>query len=322
MPPRAPRPADEPKRLAALRRYGILDTPPEPAFDDLARLASEICGTPMALVTFIDEDRQWFKARVNVHGTETSRDIAFCAHTVMSKDLLVVPDAREDGRFSHNPFVTGEPGIRFYAGAPLVAPDGSSVGSLCVADSQPRELNPHQAEALRALSRLVVAQLELKRRMVDERERAEQVIRVQERSLSFADQVIQKQERTLAVALSQLPVVLWTTDEELRFTGAAGSGREVLGDADQDVRGMTLFAYFKTTDPTFGPIAAHRRALKGESVTYEAVWEGRTFQSHVELNFAVGRLVENNLTAPIHEILTDSRTALSSRAGILPFCRQ
>ena len=282
MPPTAPRPADEPKRLTALRRYGILDTPPEPTFDDLAKLASEICGTPMALVTFIDEDRQWFKARVNVHGTETSRDIAFCAYTVMGKDLLVVPDAREDGRFAHNPFVTGDPGIRFYAGAPLVTPDGSSVGSLCVADSKPRELTPHQAEALRALSRLVVAQMELKRRIAEERERADHVIRVQERSLSAADQVIQKQERTLSVALSQLPVVLWTTDEELRFTGAAGSGREVLGDADQDVRGMTLFAYFKTTDPSFGPIAAHRRALNGESVTYEAVWEGRTFQSHVE----------------------------------------
>ncbi len=282
MPPTAPRPADEPKRLTALRRYGILDTPPEPTFDDLAKLASEICGTPMALVTFIDEDRQWFKARVNVHGTETSRDIAFCAYTVMGKDLLVVPDAREDGRFAHNPFVTGDPGIRFYAGAPLVTPDGSSVGSLCVADSKPRELTPHQADALRALSRLVVAQMELKRRIAEERERADHVIRVQERSLSAADQVIQKQERTLSVALSQLPAIVWTTDEDLRFTGAAGAGREVLGVADQNVRGLTLFAYFKTTDPDYPPIAAHRRALAGESVTYEAVWEGRTFQSHVE----------------------------------------
>ncbi|HEX4441422.1 MAG TPA: PAS domain S-box protein [Thermoanaerobaculia bacterium] len=282
MPPQAPRPADEPKRLAALRRYGILDTPPEPAFDDLAKLASEICETPMALVTLIDEDRQWFKARVNVHGTETSRDIAFCSYTVMGKDLLVVPDAREDGRFSHNPFVTGDPGIRFYAGAPLVTPDGSSVGSLCVADSQPRELTPHQADALRALSRLVVAQMELKRRMADERERADRVIRVQERTLSAADEVIRNQEQTLAVTLSQLPAILWTTDTDLRFTGATGSGREVLADADQDVRGTTLFAYFRTTDPEYGPIEAHRRALKGESVTYEAIWEGRTFQSHVE----------------------------------------
>src|SRR5262249_11316417 len=134
MPVPAPRPADEPKRLAALRRYGILDTPPEPAFDDLARLASEICGTPMSLVTLIDADRQWFKARVNIDARETPRDIAFCAYTVMGHELLVVPDAREDRRFADNPFVTGEPGIRFYAGAPLVAPDGSSVGSLCVAD--------------------------------------------------------------------------------------------------------------------------------------------------------------------------------------------
>ena len=193
-----------------------------------------------------------------------------------------MPDAREDGRFADNPFVTGEAGIRFYAGAPLVTADGSSVGSLCVMDRNPRALTAEQQEALRALSRLVVAQMELKRRMRDERERANEVIREQERTLSVADEVIRKQERTLSVALSQLPTILWTTDDELRFTGAAGAGREVLRDADQDVRGMTLFAYFKTTDPEFGPIAAHRRALAGESVTYEAVWEGRTFQSHVE----------------------------------------
>jgi len=282
MPSPAPRPADEPTRLAALRRYRILDTPPEPAFDDLARLASEVCGTPMALVTLVDSERQWFKARVAVEARETPRDVAFCAHTVMGRDLLVVPDAREDGRFADNPFVTGEAGIRFYAGAPLVTADGSSVGSLCVLDRTPRELTPEQADALRALSRLVVAQMELKRRMTDERERADEVIREQERTLSVADEVIRKQERTLSVALSQLPTILWTTDDELRFTGAAGAGREVLADADQDVRGLSLFAYFKTTDPEFGPIAAHRRALAGESVTYEVVWEGRTFQSHVE----------------------------------------
>lgn len=172
--------AGEADRLAALRRYSILDTDPEQRFDDLALLASQICGTPMALISLVDGDRQWFKARVGVTLTQTPRDVAFCARAIEQPGLFVVPDALEDPRFRDNPFVREEPHIRFYAGAPLVTADGFALGTLCVLDSKPRTLTAAQAAALEALRRQVIAQLEL-RRSLDElsaalgaRDRAEQ----------------------------------------------------------------------------------------------------------------------------------------------------
>jgi anti-sigma regulatory factor (Ser/Thr protein kinase) len=168
--PRAVDP-DEQARLAALRSYRILDTDPERAFDDLALLASQICGTPMALISLVDAERQWFKSRVGVSVAETSREIAFCAHAIRQRGLFVVADATRDERFRDNPLVLTEPRIRFYAGAPLVAPEGYALGTLCVVDRAPRTLTPSQEEALQALKRQVEAQLEL-RRNVDELRRA------------------------------------------------------------------------------------------------------------------------------------------------------
>ena len=163
----APRPADEPARLAALRRYEVLDTPPEAAFDDIAELAALICEAPIALVSLVAEGRQWFKARVGLDATETPRSQSFCTHAILGDDLLVVPDALADPRFAANPLVTGEPGIRFYAGAPLVTPDGHSLGTICVIDRVPRDLDPARRRALGALARDVIAQLELRRRAAE-----------------------------------------------------------------------------------------------------------------------------------------------------------
>jgi PAS domain S-box-containing protein len=150
----APRPNNEARRLAALQRYRILDTDPETSFDGLTRLAALICGTPIALVSLVDAERLWFKARVGLDVSEIPREIAFCAHAIVQPDApLVVPDALEDERFHDNPVVAGRPHIRFYAGVPLVAPEGEALGTLCVLDRTPRELTAQQLEALELLSR-------------------------------------------------------------------------------------------------------------------------------------------------------------------------
>ncbi len=164
---RAPLPENEVQRLQALSSYQILDTLPELAFDDLTFLASNICDTPIALISLIDDRRQWFKSKVGISVTETSRDIAFCAHCILQSDLMVVHDALADSRFIDNPLVTQEPNIRFYAGVPLTTPGGHSLGTLCVIDKVPRELTESQKLSLEALSRQGMAQLELRRQLME-----------------------------------------------------------------------------------------------------------------------------------------------------------
>lgn len=170
---------DEQARLAALRRYRILDTDPERAFDDLTMLASQICGTPISLITLVDEDRQWFKSEVGLGIRQTARSVAFCAHAIREPGIMQVPDARQDERFRDNPLVTGAPRIRFYAGAPLTTPDGHALGTLCVIDTEPRRLTDDQLRALDVLRRQAEAQLELRRNLTEletalaERDRAE-----------------------------------------------------------------------------------------------------------------------------------------------------
>jgi anti-sigma regulatory factor (Ser/Thr protein kinase) len=171
--------ANEKARLQALRGYKILDTDPEKGFDDLTILASHICETPVALISLIDENRQWFKSRVGISVTETPLDVSFCAVAIQQPDLFVVPDATKDPRFSSNPFVVSDPKIRFYAGAPFKSSDGYALGTLCVVDLVPRQLTPSQQNALLALSRQVQAQFELRKNLLelrgalDDRDKAE-----------------------------------------------------------------------------------------------------------------------------------------------------
>jgi PAS domain S-box-containing protein len=264
----APLPANEEARLDALRDLEILDTAPEPEFDDLALIASQICGTPISLISLVDRDRQWFKSKIGIEARETSRDVAFCSHAIRQRELFVVSDAMDDPRFSTNPLVTADPKIRFYAGAPIRTSDGHAVGTLCVLDRTPRKLTGEQENALRALARQVAAQLELRRRLLHERKEA--------------DEALHEKEVSVKVLVDQMPAVLWSVDLDLRFTSFMGAGLAGIGQQSGQFIGLTLYDYFGVGEPDFRPIAAHRKALSGSSVSYEVQWKGRTFAAHVE----------------------------------------
>ena len=155
----------EAARLAALDRYAILDTEPEQSFDDLVLLASYICQTPMAMLSLVDDHRQWFKSKIGVQVRETPRDVSICAHAIQQGELFIVPDTLQDSRFKNNPLVVNEPHVRFYAGTPLVNEDGYALGTLCVVDREPRELSADQKEGLEALGRLALRQMELRQNL-------------------------------------------------------------------------------------------------------------------------------------------------------------
>src|SRR4051794_39409079 len=159
----APIPADEEQRLALLKACRIMHTPSEEAFDDVVRLAADLCGTEIALITLVGADRQWFKARVGVEQTETARDLSFCGHCINDRHPMVIEDTLLDPRFADNPLVTGEPHLRFYAGVPLLLDAGSSVGALSVADRSPRAISPRQIASLERLATQVSRELRLRR---------------------------------------------------------------------------------------------------------------------------------------------------------------
>lgn len=199
-----PLPKNEAHRLNVLWQYDVLDTVPEEMFDDLADLAAHICEAPVALITLVDEKRQWFKSRVGVSIKQTSRDISFCAHAILQDGLFIVSDATKDPRFRKNPLVTGPQKIRFYAGVPLKSPDGFGLGTLCVIDKKPRQLREDQKQALRILARHVETQLELRRhakelaeaRKHGDRQRAE-LARAQVEITRLREQLARKQPKTL-----------------------------------------------------------------------------------------------------------------------------
>lgn len=208
MPAPVASPAVEADRIDQLRRLIILDSRPEPTFDAIARMASQICDAPISLISLIDGERQWFKANVGLPGVnETPRDVAFCAHAIESDDMFEVRDARLDARFASNPLVTGAPDIRFYAGAPLILPGGQRVGTLCVIDREARQLSDVQTALLRSLADIATQTLIMRRDLI-------------ERSIAIRaerEQVATQSERFMRQIADNLPIDIAYVDRELRY---------------------------------------------------------------------------------------------------------
>ncbi|HWG91014.1 MAG TPA: PAS domain S-box protein [Candidatus Thermoplasmatota archaeon] len=237
----APFPQDEPARLRDLENYHILDTEPEEAFDGLARVAALVCETPMAFVNMLDGTRQWFKATVGLDLRETPREHAFCGYTILTpKRPLVVHDTLEDARFMDNPLVQGEPHIRFYAGVPLVTPDGYALGTLSVLDHVPRELRPEQLNALRDLARQAVAQLELRRKVNDLRD----TIRVREE----AEQQLDALHHELENITETVPDIIYQLDLGGRLVKWNKQAERVTGYSRAELRSRPAVAFFREED--------------------------------------------------------------------------
>ena len=238
-------PSDEKRRLESLCQYRVLDTLPEQALDELTALAAQVCEAPISLISLVDEHRQWFKSRVGLEAEETPREFSFCTHALRQTELLIVPDATQDARFAANPLVTGEPGIRFYAGAPLVTMEGEGLGTLCVLDRVPRTLTPVQEQVLRVLGRQVMTHFELRRQ-----------------ALKLAES-----ERLLRAIFDAEPecVKLLSADGKVQMMNRAGLAI-IEADSFEEIAGQSVFPLIADEDQPFFE-ALTERIFRGESGT-------------------------------------------------------
>jgi len=260
-------PVNEVERLDALRRYEILDTAPEQAFDDLTRLAAHVCETPIAVISLSDGDRQWFKSKVGLSATEVPRSIAICSHAILQSGLFVIRDALADDRFSTSPLVISEPKIRFYAAAPLVTPEGYVLGTLCVIDYVPRDLSAEQQDALRALSRQVVSQLELRRhgarisRTVVERE--------------WVREALQESEDRFRSMVESAADAIVLADQQGRIISWNRAARQLFGYSASEIEGKSLTLLMPARYR-----AAHQQGMERLQTTGESRVIGKTVELH------------------------------------------
>lgn len=238
----APIPFNEAERLAALSRYDILDTLPETEYDDLTTLAASICHAPISLVSLVDTDRQWFKSHLGLDVLQTSRSDSFCAHALHGEGVFEVPDVQQDERFRDNNLVTGEPGVRFYAGAPLITPSNFRLGTLCVIDRTPRQLTQQQKSALEALARQVVSHLELRRALAQTRAAdAEKAHALEEKSRAL-DQLRQVNARLQQEIEARIKAQELLRASEARYRSVVDSVSEVIFQTDAGARWTFLNA--------------------------------------------------------------------------------
>ena len=232
--------ADEEIRLEALHRYSILDTGREQDFDDLVKIAAQVCGAPIAVLNFVDRDRQWGKALVGLDDSEAPREDSFCARTIEHDgDVMVVADAREDPRFAANPMVLGDENVRFYAGAPLISREGAALGAMCVVDRVPRELDDTQLSALLALARQAMNQLELRLMLEREQEQVRRLEELDQLKDRFVAVVSHELRTPLTSVKGYLDAVLEEpeslTPDHLRFLGIASRNADRLQGLVEDL---------------------------------------------------------------------------------------
>ncbi|GAA6616065.1 tetratricopeptide repeat protein [Scytonema sp. NUACC26] len=293
MNPKPPLPSNEIARLYALRQYQILDTPPEKVFDDFTFLAAQVCRTPVALISLMDGHRQWFKSKIGVTISETERDVAFCAYSILQQKPLVVRNALLDARFAKNPLVTAEPNLRFYAGAPLITSEGFGIGTLCVIDFVPRDLALEQVEALRLLSHQVVAQLELRRnaialsRTLTQRQQAAAQLRQQQ---EFIEVFYQRGEEKAKKgdyqgAIAEFNQFLRLNPRGFKAYYGRGLARQKLGDNKGAMADLDLYLQFYPND---AEAHYHRGLLRLELGDYQgAITDYSHVMQHSPDNFAM-----------------------------------
>jgi PAS domain S-box-containing protein len=268
-------PKNEKERIQALKDYGILDTLPEEQFDDLTLLASQICKVPIALISLVDEARQWFKSKVGLNVSETPRNVAFCAHAILARELFIVPDLLQDERFKDNPLVIQDPKVRFYAGAPLETPSGFRIGTLCVIDYQPRKLSSEQIQSLQAISRQVVSQMELRLSLKKEAES-----RIQ----------IGSREAELRSIFENVPIGLTKVNSKFEYIQANPAYLKWIGYSMEELREKNIFdvthpddlpktheASLKYSDPNYSVYRFQKRYITKDG---HIVWGQVTSHQH------------------------------------------
>ena len=279
-----PIPSNEAERLEALKQYNILDTMPEEAFDELTELAAQICGSPISLVSLTDSHRQWFKSKVGIDAIEIPREQAFCAHAITQPDdLFVIPNMLEDDRFAENPLVTNDPSIRFYAGAPLVTPDGFPLGTLCVLDRMPRDLTPEQRKALQVLGRQVITQMEL-RLQIEKLER--QIGRYQQ-----AEAKLRASDQQVVDLLEGMTDGFWALDRQWRFTFVNQRAGQILQKPPEELLGKVIWEVLSDLAGSKFDQEFHNAVTQQVSVNFEEFYaplgrwiEVRAFPSYEGLS--------------------------------------